>query len=120
MGSKTRLGSYCTKRANNGVNLVTSRKINTRLAHPIVQNLNAPSKRWKEDSRLVITQLYSMLLLARSHNMINHGLCASVVGYDNGVWENREKVKAHPRISAHRYSLKVFSQFSLFTELVDA
>ena len=35
MGSKTRLGSYCTKRANNGVNLVTSRKINTRLARLI-------------------------------------------------------------------------------------
>ena len=35
MGSKTRLGSYCTKRANNGVNLVTSRKINTRLARPM-------------------------------------------------------------------------------------
>ena len=32
MGSKTRLSSYCTKRANNGVNLVTSRNINTRLA----------------------------------------------------------------------------------------
>ena len=37
MGSKTRLGSYCTKRANNGVNLVTSRNINTRLARPIEQ-----------------------------------------------------------------------------------
>ena len=36
MGSKTRLSSYCTKRANNGVNLVTSRKMNTRLARPIV------------------------------------------------------------------------------------
>ena len=36
MGSKTRLGSYCTKRANNGVNLVTSRNINTRLVRPIV------------------------------------------------------------------------------------
>ena len=35
MGSKTRLGSYCTKRDNNGVNLVTSRNINTRLARPI-------------------------------------------------------------------------------------
>ena len=35
MGTKTRLGSYCTKRANNGVNLVTSRNINTRLARPI-------------------------------------------------------------------------------------
>ena len=30
-----RLSSYCTKRSNNGVNLVTSRKINTRLARPI-------------------------------------------------------------------------------------
>ena len=38
MGSKTRLGSYCTKRANNGVNLVTSRKINTRLARPIMSS----------------------------------------------------------------------------------
>ena len=36
MGSKTRLRSYCTKRANNGVNLVTSRKINTTLARPIM------------------------------------------------------------------------------------
>ena len=35
MGLKARLSSYCTKRANNGVNLVTSRKINTRLARPI-------------------------------------------------------------------------------------
>ena len=38
MGSKTRLSSYCTKRANNGVNLVTSRNINTRLARPIVKD----------------------------------------------------------------------------------
>ena len=36
MGSKTRLGSYCTKRANNGVNLITSRNINTRLARPML------------------------------------------------------------------------------------
>ena len=41
MGSKTRLGSYCTKRANNGVNLVTSRNINTRLARPIQINFDA-------------------------------------------------------------------------------
>ena len=40
MGSKTRLSSYCTKRANNGVNLVTSRKINTRLARPIADLVN--------------------------------------------------------------------------------
>ena len=37
MGSKTRLSSYCTKRANNGVNFVTSRKINTRRARPIMK-----------------------------------------------------------------------------------
>ena len=35
MGSKTRLSSYCTKRGSNTVNLVTSRKINARLARPI-------------------------------------------------------------------------------------
>ena len=35
MGSKTRLSFYCTKLGNNTVNLVTSRKINTRLARPI-------------------------------------------------------------------------------------
>ena len=40
MGSKTRLSSYCTKRANNGVNLVTSRKINMRLARPIAAKSN--------------------------------------------------------------------------------
>ena len=42
MGSETRLGSYCTKRANNGVNLVTSRKINTRLAGPITMLIGMP------------------------------------------------------------------------------
>ena len=31
MGSKTRLSSYCIKRANNGVNLVTSHKIIARM-----------------------------------------------------------------------------------------
>ena len=35
MGSKTRLSSYCTKRGDNTVNLVTSRKTNARLARPI-------------------------------------------------------------------------------------
>ena len=35
MGSKTRLSSYCTKRGDNTVNLVTSRKTNSRLARPI-------------------------------------------------------------------------------------
>ena len=34
MGSKTRLSSYCTKRGDNAVNLVTSRKTNARLARP--------------------------------------------------------------------------------------
>ena len=41
MGLKARLRSYCTKRANNGVNLVTSRKINTRLARPIGKKYSA-------------------------------------------------------------------------------
>ena len=36
MGSKTRLSSYCTKRGDNAVNLVMSRKTNARLAHPII------------------------------------------------------------------------------------
>ena len=35
MGSKTRLSSYCTKRGDNTVNLVTSRKTIARLARPI-------------------------------------------------------------------------------------
>ena len=35
MGSKTRLSSYCTKRGDNTVKLVTSRKTNARLARPI-------------------------------------------------------------------------------------
>ena len=35
MGPKMRLSSYCTKRGDNTVNLVTSRKTNARLAHPI-------------------------------------------------------------------------------------
>ena len=39
MGLKARLSSYGTKRANNSVNLVTSRKIYTRLARPIVESL---------------------------------------------------------------------------------
>ena len=41
MGSKTRLSSYCTKRANNTVNLVTSRKINARLARPMSPTLES-------------------------------------------------------------------------------
>ena len=39
MGLKARLSSNCTKRANNGVNLVTSRKINTRLVRPITTTI---------------------------------------------------------------------------------
>ena len=35
MGSKTRLITSCTKRRENPANLVTSRKINTRLVRPI-------------------------------------------------------------------------------------
>ena len=35
MGSKTRLSISCTKRRKNSQNLLTSRKVNTRLARPI-------------------------------------------------------------------------------------
>ena len=35
MGLKTRLSTSCTKRHVNPANLVTSRKINTKLARPI-------------------------------------------------------------------------------------
>ena len=35
MGSKTRLSSHCSKRGDNTVNLVMSRKTNVRLARPI-------------------------------------------------------------------------------------
>ena len=38
MGSKTRLSSYCTKRGDTTVNLVTTRKTNARLARPIEQS----------------------------------------------------------------------------------
>ena len=51
----------------------------------IVKNPDAPSKCWKEGRRLVITRLYLMWLLTRSHNMINHSLCVLVrgSGYDD-------------------------------------
>ena len=39
MGSKPRLSSYCTKRGDNAVNLVTSRKTNAILARPITNKL---------------------------------------------------------------------------------
>ena len=41
MGSKTRLSSYCTKRGDNTMNLVTSRKTIARLAHPIRQKFRS-------------------------------------------------------------------------------
>ena len=44
MGSKTRLGSYCTNRGNNTMNLVTSHKTIARLARPIKVNINSLSK----------------------------------------------------------------------------
>ena len=49
MGLKTRLSSHCTKRANNGVNLVTSRKINTRLARPIANHANFDGRAHKTE-----------------------------------------------------------------------
>ena len=55
MGSKARLSSYCNKRANNGVNLVTSRKINTRLARPMADIVYILRK------RKFITVMFSLL-----------------------------------------------------------
>ena len=46
MGLKARLSSYCTKRSNNGVNLVTSRKINTRLARPMITRNELDGDSW--------------------------------------------------------------------------
>ena len=37
MGSKTRLSSYCNKRGDDTVNLVSSRKTNARLARPMME-----------------------------------------------------------------------------------
>ena len=44
----------------------------------IVKNLDAPPTHRKEGRQLVITWLYAMCLLTRTHNMINHGLRAWV------------------------------------------
>ena len=50
MGSKTRLSSYCSKRGDNTVNLVTSRKVNTRLARPITEQQSIGDEhRWATD-----------------------------------------------------------------------
>ena len=38
MGSKTRLRSYCTKRGDDTLNLVTSRKTIARLARPMIND----------------------------------------------------------------------------------
>ena len=48
MGLKTRLSSYCTKRGDNTVNLVKSRKTIARLARPIVAMY---SQGWQGDSK---------------------------------------------------------------------
>ena len=61
MGSKTRLGSYCTKQANNGVNLVTSRNINTRLARPISLRIdNVPLCQYQSYKLGVIKHIYQL------------------------------------------------------------
>ena len=59
MGSKTRLGSYCTKRTNNGMNLVTSCNINTRLARPIPAGISWPHE---EIYILIYVNLYSIIV----------------------------------------------------------
>ena len=44
----------------------------------LVKNPHAASKQWREARRLIVARFYSMQLLTRSHNMINHGLFALV------------------------------------------
>ena len=51
MGSKTRLSSYCTKRGDNTVNLVTSRKTNARLARPIAGRHNVLNSLSQENTQ---------------------------------------------------------------------
>ena len=67
MGSKTRLSSYCTKRANKGVNLVTSRKINTRLARPIEERKLLPQ------TNMALNSVH--LVLGSSPSSANVGFC---------------------------------------------
>ena len=77
MGLKARLSSYCTKRANNGVNLVTSRNINTRLARPIVRTgwllimvcISFSRKIWFRNSK---TSLFIGWLCFTSHRLRGH------------------------------------------------
>ena len=68
MGSKTRLGSYCTKRANDGVNLVTSRNINTRLARPISMQIHLI---WMEAQSEEQPRLGFKFLSKKSHVLSN-------------------------------------------------
>ena len=73
MGLKTRLSSYCTNRANNGVNLVTSRNINTRLARPIdllkysAQRLNSP---WKFSCLVNCGFVLKLTFLRNIYNLV--------------------------------------------------
>ena len=83
MGSKTRLSYYCTKRANNGVNLVTSRKINTRLARPIARCQSDSYYSAKSVARVINSQLATILIV---RVLGIHQLCFSIY-ISNGTME---------------------------------
>ena len=70
MGLKTRLSSYCTKRANNGVNLVMSRKINTRLARPIKMQSLSYSSGKLTNAQIAYALLYFENIFCYSTNSI--------------------------------------------------
>ena len=76
MGSKTRLSSYCTKRANNGVNLVTSRNINTRLARPITT--------YDDHVGLLKIILLNSTSLKNSSGLYSMNMCISIHRYTQG------------------------------------
>ena len=69
MGSKTRLSSYCTKRGDDTVNLVTSRKTNARLAHLLIvmksRNLQSDPTTYNNDLPTRQQILGSLLLTGK-------------------------------------------------------
>ena len=90
MGSKTRLGCYCTKWANNGVNLVTSRKINTRLAHPMASSVTwehrcVDAAYFGQSAQWIIHKPLSV-----ANNSDRTFVCYKVTDHSNSAFEIRQ------------------------------
>ena len=71
MGSKTRLSSYCSKRGDNTMNLVTSHKTNARLARPI---------KWELPQPVHVSNLTSV-----THPCLTAATCVVVMASENAV-----------------------------------